>query len=110
MIYSYECEKCDEEHEIVKPAEHYNRPEACPRCGFSLNKIFSTFQFFGAKNEDPEYNHGLGQVIKNKRERKEIAKQKGLIEVGNESVESLHKHATLSRQEKLKRSWDEVET
>lgn len=109
MIYSYECEKCDEEHDIAKPAQDWNKPECCPQCGFNLTKIFSTFQFFGAKNEDAEYNHGLGQVIKSKQERREVAKRKGVVEVGNESLESLHKHANLSKQEKLKKSWDEVE-
>lgn len=114
MIYEYECEKCSANNleslfEIVKPVSEYNKQENCPRCGAVLSKVFGTFQFYGAKNEDAEYNHGLGQVIKSKKERKEVAKRMGLIEVGNEKVESIHKHATITRQEKIKKKWDEVE-
>lgn len=64
--------------------------------------------FIGTAVQSPEYNPGLGQVVKNKRHREEIAKEKGLTEVGNEKTESIHKHYDNERADKLKKSWDKV--
>jgi hypothetical protein len=119
--FEYFCEKCDVVFEIYRSmkqgrwtlAELKDEKEdggQCPHCkNISFTRKFSAkIQFVGASVEDAEYNPALGQVVKNSRHRKEIAKQKGLIEVGNEKTESLHKQADKQRADKLKKTWENV--
>ena len=60
----------------------------------------------GAKVENAEYNPAFGQVVKNKNHRNELAKQRGLIEIGNEKPSTLHKHAENTKLENAKRRWE----
>jgi hypothetical protein len=62
----------------------------------------------GTKVENAEYNPGLGCIVRNSAHRKEIAKQKGLEEIGNEKPETLHKHFDTARAEKIEKAYDEV--
>jgi len=55
------------------------------------------------------YNPGLGQWTKSTRHARQIAKEKGLIEVGNEPVESLHKHYDKQRKDKVEQRWAEAD-
>ena len=85
--------------------------EHCPKCHEPSARIFiprSVF-FSGTKVENPEYNPGLGCIVRNSSHRKELAKQKGLIEVGNEKPETLHKIYDKAREERFEKSWAEVD-
>lgn len=109
-IYDYLCEKCEFDFEIIKSISEHSRKEDCPRCGNPSEQDFSRCRphFIGTKIEDAEFNPGLGKITKSKRHREELARQLGVEEVGNEKPESIHKHFDTSREEKLKKSWDEV--
>lgn len=109
MIYEYECEKCDKNFDVVKPMSESSRLEYCPDCGNEGNRVFScNVQFLGTKIEDAEYNPGLGIVTKSKRHRDEIAKRKGLIEIGNEDPAKIDKAFEKQREEKRRKSWESV--
>jgi putative FmdB family regulatory protein len=108
-IYDYHCEKCDEDYEIVKSIKEYDGKDQCPQCGNIGKRILSCqIQFMGTKIENAEYNPGLGCITKGKRHRDEIAKSRGLIEIGNECPEKIEKSYKAKREEKRKKAWDEV--
>lgn len=91
--------------------------ESCSRCEGPLSledrivqntRKASNYNIIGAKVESAEYNPGLGVVTKSKRHREEIAKQKGVVEIGNDygSAEKMSKEFDTARAEKLERNWE----
>jgi hypothetical protein len=106
MIYLYDCSKCQLEIEIIKSMKDASREEHCDSCGNLLERIYLPPHITGAKVENAEFNHGLGCVTKNKYDRAEKAKRKGLIEVGNENPDSMAKEAKKTLDKKL--SWENV--
>lgn len=88
--YPYGCKNCKHEFDVIKSIKDFDSPEACPRCGvLSTERYISLTNFSGADNWDSHYNPGLGCVVKNRHHAARIAKQRGLIEVGNESCEKV---------------------
>lgn len=106
MIYAYRCTECSHDFDVIKSHTEYKTPENCPKCSIVAQKVFTIPQLL-VKNEEPEYNPGLGCIVKNSAHRKEIAKHKGLIEVGNEKPETIHKDCDTILKEKLDRSYDD---
>ena len=106
------CEGCGCEYEVIKSITEYSKAPAqdkCPICNKIGYRVFScNIQFTGTKIEDAEYNPALGMITKSKRHRDEIAKRKGLIEIGNENPETIHKHFDKSREEARKKSWESI--
>jgi putative FmdB family regulatory protein len=95
MIYPYRCE-CGFEFDVVKAVSDFNRPESCERCGKEASRVFTRTQLFGTRVEDYSFNHGLGCVTRNSAHARQLAKDKGLIEVGNEKPEKHLKPTLLS--------------
>ena len=90
MIYDYYCDRCQRAKDIIKPVSEYNTYEYCD-CGFEMRKLFSVQKAIIDKI-DAQFCPALGQVVKSNAERRQLAKERGLQEVGNEPAESLHKH------------------
>lgn len=108
-IYEYNCEKCDKGFDVTKMMKDSTRPESCPDCGNPADRVFSCkVEFLGTKIEDAEFNHGLGCVTKSKRHREELAKRKGVIEIGNECPDKIDKHFAREREEKRRKSWENI--
>ena len=109
-IYDFYCDKCDLEYEIVQSIKEYTGKWSCTACGNETRRIYThcSFHFTGTKIEDAEFNPGLGKITKSKRHREELAKQMGVVEIGNEKPETIHKHFDSSRADKLKKSWEKV--
>jgi putative FmdB family regulatory protein len=106
--YPYKCARCGENHDIVKSIKLASQEEICPRCEITLDRVWVAPQIIGAKVENAEYNVGLGCVTKSKRHREEIAKSRGLIEVGNETPDTLHKESVVKRQVEREKEWDKL--
>jgi putative FmdB family regulatory protein len=109
--YDYYCPKCDSDFEIIESIREYTGMAQCPECRHTTEeRTFhrAKFTFIGTKVEDREFNHGLGIVTKNSKHRADEAKARGLIEVGTESPKKMHDSAERSREERRKKSWDEV--
>ena len=108
MIYEYLCQKCDLSFDVIKTVEDRDSPEVCVSCKELAKRAFvpSRVHLTGTRVEDAEYNPGLGCITRGKKHRDEIAKQKGLIEVGNEKVDSINSHFDTRRAEKLSKSYD----
>lgn len=94
---------------MVKPVAEIAKVERC-ECGTAAERSFvpSRIHIHGAAVEHAEWNPGLGCVTKNKRDREEIAKRKGLVEVGNDykSGDTIQKTFDTAREEKRKKDWD----
>jgi putative FmdB family regulatory protein len=110
--YPWLCEKCDLEFETIESIHDYTGKKSCDMCGNPCTRIFTNckFHFTGTKIEDAEYNVGLGKVTKSKAHREDLAKQLGVVEVGNDfkDPDNIHKKFDIDRSEKIKKSWEET--
>jgi len=109
MNYPYECEKCEYQGDVDKSMKDATRTEHCPQCGNPMERVWTRTQIIGAKVQNAEYNPALGCVTKSAYHRAEVAKKKGLIEVGNDygSGEKLQQKFETDRREKRERVWNE---
>ena len=90
--YPYQCATCTHQFDVIKSVRQIDDPEACPKCAGDGKRYLVAVNFNGASDWDKaEFNHGLGQVTKSRRHAEQIAKQRGLIPIGNESPEALIK-------------------
>lgn len=109
MIYPYQCRPCGHKFEVIKSVKHLDEPESCPSCksADTLRYIARTY-FYGARVEDAEWNPGLGEIVKSSRHRAELAKRKGLVEVGNESLDNIHRKFDGERDKKISTRYDDI--
>jgi putative FmdB family regulatory protein len=108
MIYEYACDQCVRQFEVVKAMSESGRIEVCEKCGAQARRLWSAaIEHVGAKVKDAEYYHSLGRVVKNDRERKEIIKRYGLVEVGNERPERARYHMEKDRKERIRKRWED---
>lgn len=91
MIFDFFCNKCDLGKEVIARIGQCPKDINCDQCGENMQRIYYPPQFIGTSVENAEYNPAFGKVIKNKYERKEMAKRMNLEEVGTTSQDSLHK-------------------
>lgn len=107
MIYQYKCVECGHSFDVVKPVKDFDLKHSCPQCEHTETQIVisSKIHHIGARVQNAEFNPGLGCVVKNKQEREEIAKQKGLIEVGNERPDTLYKESVVKREKEKEKEW-----
>ena len=82
--YEYECLKCNHETEVFKSISEFDREELCNDCGQPMHRLISKGHFIYAGVQEAYFNHGLGCVVKNRKHKNEIAKQRGLVEVDND--------------------------
>ena len=110
MIYEYKCESCGHRFDVVKPVKDIDLKHECSQCGHDETSIVisSKLHFIGAKVQDAEFNPGLGCVVKNKDHRREIANQKGLIEVGNETPDTLYRESVVKKQIERDKEWENL--
>lgn len=86
-----------------------DQTEKCADCGFVASRFIARTHFYGASDWDKaEYNPAFGQVVRNSIHRRELAKRKGMEEIGTEPVENIHKHFDAQREKKRKDRWDSV--
>jgi putative FmdB family regulatory protein len=112
VTYEHTCKPCGLTFDVIKTVSEIDRPEPCPDCGGQTVRHFAPRRVFfsGTSVQDAEYNPGLGCVVKNKEHRAEIAKQKGLVEVGNDYKSGEHMQAKFDqdRAERKKRIWEDA--
>lgn len=111
--YPYECE-CGEEFDVYKNLVDIDRVEECPVCKSSCDKtrrrIAGTQQFFGERVEDAEYCPTMGQVVKSRSHRRQLAKDRGMVEVGNDYKSGTDMHDTRQKdlEKELDKRWEKV--
>jgi len=97
MVYEYECNRCGKREDVCKSVKDFERVEKCEECASPMRVCLSAGYFSGEKVQDAYFNHGLGQVVSSDQEAKQIAKDRGLIEIGNETPK---KHITPPKRQK----------
>lgn len=106
-IYDYEC-TAGHRFEVIKPMAMSQTSEACRDCGALGKKMPTRFAFSGASDWNKiEMNHGLGVACTPKQAEK-IAKNRGLVPVGNESADSMHKHFDAVREERREQRYNDA--
>ena len=109
MIYEYGCLTCKHEFDIIKSVSMIDDPEACPKCGdLRTERYISRTSFYGASDWDKaEYNPGLGVITRGRKHAAKIAKERGLIEVGNESAEKIMADNASKRDKEINSNFEE---
>lgn len=110
----YSC-KCGHYFEKYRNREDFSVPFACEKCqapvDYNQSKVSAAKDYLviGAKVQNAEYNPGLGQVVKSNRHKKDILKQKNLVEIGNDfgSGEKQQQDSEKKRKEERERIWSE---
>jgi putative FmdB family regulatory protein len=110
--YRYKCPACSLEVDIVKTVAAIDNTECCENCHGDLlpnHRLLGACIFFGEKPEEPFYSIPLGKMVSGKSEMRRIAKERGMIEVGNENVDKINRCADNEREAKAKETWSEFE-
>lgn len=118
-VYYFNCRSCQKAfHKILNVSDlpsDVDCTECNEVCAFSDRIIpvtsirkASNYATIGAKVEDAEWNYGLGTVTKSARHRAEVARRKGLVEVGNDfgSGEKMQKEFEKKKKEELDSNWN----
>lgn len=103
----------DGEHEwdVVKRIAEIDNPEACPECGKEGRRQLQApmLDRTAAGDWNTQTLHpALGCYTRSNKHARQIAKARGLEEVGNESPEKIHKHFETQQSETRQRRWDEA--
>lgn len=108
MIYEYACDQCPLQFEVIKPMALASSNEACPECGAQARRLWSSkIELHKTAVKDAEYYHSLGRVVKNDRERSELIKRYGLVEIGNERPDRARHHMEKDRKERIRKRWED---
>lgn len=85
MNYPYHCPKCEYSLEIIKRLNQLDQTEPCMRCGTPMERRVSPqIAFKDTGVQEAYYHPALGVVVKGDQHAKQLARERGLIEVGNE--------------------------
>lgn len=90
--YVYKCERCKIEFDVVKRISELDHIELCEECGLPGEHVVRFNGHMAADNYPAYYNHGLGKIVRSKRDvREELSRLKGetgreVYEVGNEKL------------------------
>lgn len=92
MIYEYFCSNCAVTTEITKTLAELNRQELCNDCDNSMVRhLTGKVGFSGEKTDSHNsyFHHGLGKMVRSDKHASQMAKDQGLIELGNETQNHL---------------------
>lgn len=84
--YAYKCHSCHHTFDVVKSVRQIDDSESCEKCKApDAIRYLVPVNFNGASDWNNQgWNPGLGCVTKSNAHASKIAKERGLIEVGNE--------------------------
>lgn len=87
-VYEFYCKKCNAIDEVVRSMHEASQPYDCPECGTRAVKRFTVPNVQTEGEQIPYMHPAFGRVMTDK-QAKEEARRQGLIEVGNESLDSI---------------------
>lgn len=108
--YEYACP--DHTWDVVKPMAAIDHPEACPACGRPGERQVTLPAPVSPTAGDwnrGEFNPGLGCHTKSWKHARQIAKARGLEEVGTEPVEKIHQRFDRQREETAAQRWADAD-
>lgn len=104
MIYVYECGICNHTAEIAKHHSEIDSVEFCPSCNVEMHRVIQASNFKCYDHMYGEWNPGLGEHVHSEKHKKQIMKEKGLVEIGNEQVDKFIE----SPEKRQEREWKDV--
>ena len=89
MIYEYHCNQCTRSVDVIKPVSEFDKEELCDLCHTKMIRAFAPqkLHLFNTAVQDAYFHPALGKVVRGDNHAKKLAKEKGMIEVGNERPE-----------------------
>ena len=110
MIYPYECTSCGEEFEVIKSYRHIDDDEHCEICDGIGKRLIAQRQSFSGESDwdNVHYNPALGEVVRSNKHASKLARERGMIEIGDEPVENIHKKFDSERDHKINTRYDEI--
>lgn len=113
MIYPYRCldAACAETFEVIKAVADIDNSEACPKCGTPAQRYIARTHVHGSAADwnTQTWNPALGCYTKSTKQARDIAKSRGMEEVGTEKPETIHKHFDKQREETRAQRWREAD-
>lgn len=108
--YEYAC-PVGHHFDVIKRMADIDCPESCPQCELKAERQVTRPNLvgLGACTESAHFHPALGQVVKDSQHAAKIAKGKGMIEVGTEPPEKIHKHFEKQRKETREQRWADAE-
>ena len=112
MVYAYKCSKCGRNFDIVKSVKDIDLAETCPSCESPAIRDFAPKKIHLSKTKvtHAEFNPGLGKVVKNEHHKKELCKQLGVTEIGNDygSGDKMQTAFEQARETKKNIEWEKL--
>jgi len=113
--YEYVCCDCRHHFDVIKMVSEIDRLEECPECCAFCNPhcrqitLPNLDRSAAADWNNPHFSPALGCKVKGDREARQIAKRRGLEEVGTEAPEKIHAKFERDRQERTERRWADAD-
>ncbi len=105
--------KCLDGHsfDVVKAMADYERLESCPHCDKPTERLIAKTQLDSSAGDwnRVEWNPALGQWTKSWKHGRQIAKSRGMEEIGTEPVDKLHKKFEQDRRDTSERRWRDAD-
>jgi hypothetical protein len=102
----YSCALCDVTTTVTKRIADIDREERCPHCAATMCREVQAVNFTGHRNWDcTPHDPVFGCRIESHAHRKRLAKERGMIEIGNETVDKMEKHNSKLREDKRELNW-----
>ncbi len=98
--------------EVVCPMADRDNPSSCPKCGEPGTKQLSApniDKVAASSWNQASYNPGLGCWTNSWKHGRQIAKARGLEEVGNDSADKIHKDAEKAREDIREQRWKDAD-
>jgi len=108
--YPYECEACHKTWDVVKSVKSIDDPEPCAVCSQPALRRIARVNFTGADDWNTQtFNPALGCYTRNTRHARQIAKSRGMEEVGTEPPEKIHAAFERQQAETREQRWKDAE-
>ena len=109
--YMWTCDPCERDWDVVCRIAERDEPSPCPKCQATGKRVeILRTNFTGASDWNVQgFNPGLGCYTKSTKHAREIAKRRGMEEVGSEKLETIHKHFDKQREETRAERWREAD-
>lgn len=97
---------------MIKSVKDFDRLEYCVKCGDEAMRLFRPeavmFKKFSGFQSETTWNQALGCLVKGDKHLKEICKEKEVIPIGDEPIDSLNKQFDDKRERAKEASYDQA--
>lgn len=96
MIYEFLCKKCNAIDEVIRHHLDLDEPVVCTECNSKMDRHYTAPNVKIQGESIPYFHPAFGQVVNSDSHAQQLARERGLVEVGNEDI---HKHTPAPRRQ-----------